>query len=83
MMWKMLTVQIREKIYYLLISWELFPEEQKRCRKVTRAIREQCIDQHIPNESKIRRKNEAMAWIDNEKTFEMVPQNWIIDSLKM
>ena len=33
MMWKILTVQIKEEIYNLLTSCGLFPEEQKGCRK--------------------------------------------------
>ena len=33
MMWKILTAQIREKIYYLLTSRGLFPDEQKGCCK--------------------------------------------------
>ena len=35
MMWKILTLQIREKIYDSLTSRSLFPEEQKGCRKWT------------------------------------------------
>ena len=31
------------------------------------------IDQHILNESKTRRKNLAMAWIDYKKANDMVP----------
>ena len=41
------------------------------------------IDQHILNASKTRRKNLAMAWIDYKKVYGMVPQSWIINSLKM
>ena len=41
------------------------------------------IDQHILNESKTRQKNLAMAWIDNKKAYDMVPQSWIIHYLKM
>ena len=33
MMWKILTAQIKEKIYYSLISRGLFPNEQKGCEK--------------------------------------------------
>ena len=33
MMWKILTVQTKEDIYYSLISRELFSEEKKRCDK--------------------------------------------------
>ena len=65
MMWKILIAQIREEIYYSLTSRRLFPEEQKGCCQGSRSTTELfCIDQHIPNESKTRRKNLAMAWIN-------------------
>ena len=35
------------------------------------------------DESKTRRKNLAMAWIDYKKAYDMVPHSWIINSLKM
>ena len=35
------------------------------------------------NESKNRRKNLAMAWINYKKAYDMVPQSWIINWLKM
>ena len=84
MMWKILTAQIREKIYYSLTSRGLFPDEQKGCHKGSRDTAELLyIDQHILNESKTRRKNLAMAWIDYKKAYDMVPQSWIIHCLKM
>ena len=84
MMWKILTAQIREKIYYSLTSRGLFPDEQKGCRKESRGTAELLyIDQHILNKNNTRRKNLAMAWIDNKKAYEMVPQSWIIHCLKM
>ena len=62
MMWKILTAQMREKIYYSLTSPGLFTDEQKGCRKGSRGTAELLyIDQHILNESKTRRKNLAMA----------------------
>ena len=83
-MWKILTAQIREKIYYSLTSCRLFPDEQKGCRKGSRGTAELLyIDQHILNESKTRRKNLATAWIDYEKACDMVPQSWILHCLKM
>ena len=33
MMWKMLTAQIREEIYYSLTSYGLFPDQQRGCSK--------------------------------------------------
>ena len=84
MMWKILTVQIREEIYYSLTSCGLFPEEQKGCRKGSRGTAELLyIDRHILNESKIRWKNLAMAWIDYKKAYDVVPQNRIISCLKV
>ena len=62
----------------------MFPEERKGCRKGSRGTGELLyIDQHILNESKTRRKNLHMAWIDYKKAYDMVPQSWIINWLKM
>ena len=84
MMRKILTAQIRKEIYYALLSCGLFPDEQKGCRKGSRGTGELLyIDQHILNESKNRRKNLAMVWIDYKKAYDMVPQSWIINCLKM
>ena len=84
MLWKILTTQIREEIYYSLTSHSLFPDEQKGCCKGSRGTAELLyIDQHILNESKTERINLAMAWIDYKKAYAMVTQSWIINSLKM
>ena len=82
MMRKILTAQIREKIYNSLTSLGLFLEEQKGCRKGSRGTAGLLyIDQHILNESKTRRKNLAMAWIDCKKVYNMVLQSWIINKM--
>ena len=83
-MWKISTAQIREEIYYSLTSRGLFPEEQKGYHNGSRGTVELLyIDQHIRNESKTRRENLAMAWIDYKEAYDMVPQSWIINCLKM
>ena len=62
----------------------MFPEEQKGYHKSTRETEElQHTYQYILNESKMRRKNLVMAWIDNKKSYDMVPQSWIIDCRTM
>ena len=67
-MWKILTAQIREEIYFPLRSRGLFFEEQKGYRKVSRGTGELFhINWHILNECKKARKNLVMAWIDNQK----------------
>ena len=84
MMWKILTAQIREQIYYSLISRGIFTDEEKGFRKRTRVTEELLhIDQHILHESKTKRKNLAFAWIDYKKANDMVPQSWIVHCLKM
>ena len=83
-MWKISTAQIREEINYSLTSRGLFPEEHKGYRKGSRGTAELLyIDQHILNESKTRRKNLSMAWIDYKKAYVMVPHSWIINCLKI
>ena len=81
---KILSAQTRENIYYWLISYGLFPDERKGYHKVsTRTAELLYVDQHILNESKTRRKNLTMAWIDYKKAYDMIPQSWIINCLKM
>ena len=81
MMRKILTAQIREEIYFSLISSGLFPEEQKGCHKESKGTGELLyIDQHILNKSKTRRKNLATKWhIDYKMAYDMVLQSWIIN----
>ena len=73
MMRKIFTAQIREEIYNSLTSRGLFPDEQKGgctgCRGTAELF---YIDQHILNESKTKRKNLAMAWIDYKKAYDIV-----------
>ena len=84
MMWKILIAHIREKIYYSLTTSGLFPDEQKGCRNGSRGTAELLyIAQHIINESKTRRKNLAMTWINYKKAYDMVPQSRIIHCLKI
>ena len=84
MMWKILTAQIREEIYHSLTRRALFPDEQKGCCKGSSGTAELLYkEKNILDESKTRRKNLAMAWIDYKKAYDMVPHSWKINSLKM
>ena len=58
----------------------LFPEEKKGCRKGSRGTAELL---YILHESKTRRKNLAMVWIDYKMAHDMVLKSWIINCLKM
>ena len=53
MMWKILTSQIKEEIYFLFEGCGLFHEEQKGCSKKTRGTDDLLyIDQHIQKDMK-------------------------------
>ena len=83
-MWKILTVQIREEIYYSLTSRGLFPVEQKGYRNGFRGTGELLyIDQSIFNESKARQKkiSYGLGWLQNVISYgpvkldDKLPQN--------
>ena len=77
--WKMLTGIISEEVYQYLDREDLFPEEQKGCRKSSWGTNDQLfIDKRVLRERKARNKNLAMCWIDYKKAFEMVPHSWIL-----
>ena len=81
MMWK---IYLQHKVYYSQTNRGLFPEKQKWCCKGSRCTAELLyIDQLILNESKTRRKNLAMVWIDCKKAYDMVLQSWIINCFKI
>ena len=68
MMWKIVTAQVREEIYYSLTSCGLLPEEQKGFRKGSRDTAELLyIDQHFLNESYIRRKKKSWPGLTTKR----------------
>ena len=84
MIWKILTAQIGDEIYYTLTSCRLFPGEQKECHKGCKGTAELLyIDQLILNKSKTKQKNLALSWTDYKKAYDMVSKSWIINCLKM
>ena len=77
MMWKIIMVQIREDIYNLLISQgtERIPQVDQRRATIHWSTH--------PQGEQDKMENPAMVWIDYKKAYDMVPQSWIIDCLKM
>ena len=75
MIWKIQTSQVKEEIYYSL--------EKGCCKKIRETDDLLFIDQHILKEVKTRQKNVATTWIDNKKTYDIVPQTWILECLKV
>ena len=72
-MWKILTAQTKEKIYYFLLSCRLFREEQKWFKKVRKGTTDLLyIDILFLKENKARRTNVAMVWIDYNKAYYVI-----------
>ena len=84
MMWKILTTQIREEIYYSLTSRRLLSDEQKGCCKGSRGTAKFLLHRSTHSRwEQNQTENLAMAWIDYKKAYNMVPHSWIINSLKI
>lgn len=82
--WKLMTSMISETIYEHLDSQSLLPWEQKGCQKGSRGTKDQLvIDKAIMRDSKGRKTNLAMAWVDYRKAYDMVPHTWLKECLDM
>ena len=65
-----------DQIYAHLDQEKMLTEEQKGCRKGSRGTNDLLyIDRGVIKEVKSRNKNLAMAWIDYNKIYDMVPQS--------
>ena len=72
-----------EEVYVYLDTNLLLPQEQKGCRRKSKATNDRLfIDKMIMKEFKMRKRNLSMAWIDYKKAYDMVPLSWIIDCLE-
>ena len=84
LMWKLLTGVIADSLYEFLEYNEMLPFEQKGCKRGSRGTKDQLlIDKLVLKDSKRRRTNLAMAWIDYKKAYDMVPHSWIEECLDM
>ena len=62
----------------------LFPEEQKGCRRKSRGTKDQLlIDKAVLKDCRTMRTNLAMVWIDYRKAYDFVPHSWILECLDM
>ena len=78
-MWKVFSGMLAEEIYEHLEGKNLFPHEQKGCKKKLRVTKDQLlIDKTILRKCKNRKVNLAMTWIDYRKTYDLIPHSWIL-----
>ena len=65
LMWKLLTGILGDEIYQHLEERNLFPDEQKGCRRRSRGTKDQLmIDKMVLRNCKRRMTNLCVAWID-------------------
>ena len=84
LMWKLLTGNVSEDIYCFMENENLFPEEQKGCRRKSRGTKDQLlIDKAVLKDCRKRRTNLAMAWIDYREAHDFVSHSWILECLDM
>ena len=84
LLWKLLAGVNADDIYAHLDHEKLLPEEQKGCRKGSgRTNNLLYIDRAVIKEVQSRDKNLAMSWINYKKTYDMVPNSWIIECLDL
>ena len=83
LMWKLLTGIISENLYSSLEEVKILPEEQKGCKRNSRATKDQVLfDKAVLRDRKRRSKNLTMARIHYRKPY-IIPHSWISESLAM
>ena len=82
--YKLLTSVLTDRTYSHLEQNDLFPLEQKGCRRGSYGCKDQLmINKMILENCKKRKQNLSCAWIDYKKAFDSVPHEWILRSLEL
>ena len=82
--YKILTSILTERTYTFMEQNELFPLEQKGCKRGSYGCKDQLlINKMILENCRNRHKNLSTAWIDYKKAFDSVPHSWILKSLEI
>ena len=81
---KLMTAIIADAIQKYLYKYNLIPEEQKGNRRNSRGTKDQLlIDKMILRNSRRRKTNLHVAWIDYKKAFDSLPHSWIAKCLEI
>ena len=82
--WKLFSGIIANKIMLHVKRNKILYREQKGAHPGARGTKDQlAIDRTITEDSKKRRTNLAMAWIDYQKAYDSVPHSWILRCLRL
>jgi hypothetical protein len=81
--WKLFSGIIADKVMAHLNQHKLLAYEQKGVSPGSRGTKDQLlIDKTVCNDSKRRRTNLAVAWIDYQKAYDSL-HSWILESMKL
>ena len=81
--YKLLTSIITDRTYSFLENNDIFPIEQKGCKRGSYGCKDQLLVNKMILEICHRKKrNLSTAWIDYKKAFDSVPHTWILESLE-
>ena len=73
-MWKLLTIIILEYLYSFLEQNKILPEVRKDCKRNSKGTKYQLLlGKAVLRDCKRRKTNLAMAWIDYQKAYDMIP----------
>ena len=82
--YKILTSILSERTYKHLLNNDLFPSEQKGCKKNSYGCKDQLlINKMILQNCKNQKRSLSTAWIDYRKAFDSVPHSWILKSMEL
>ena len=71
-------------MYLFMETNDLFPIEQKGCRRGSYGCKDQVlINRMIIEDCKSKHRNLRMAWIDYHKAFDSKPHSWILKVLDL
>lgn len=82
--YKLLTSVLSERTYTHLEEHDMFPIEQKGCKKGSYGCKDQLlINKMLLENAKSKHRNLSTAWIDYKKAFDSVPHSWILRCLEL
>ena len=75
---------IAEEMHNYLEQEKILLEGQKGCKRGSPGTKDQLlIDMTVLKDSKKRRTNLSMAWIDYSKAYDLVPHSWVNECIEM
>ena len=82
--YKVLTKIMSERLHSHLINNDLFPYEQRGCRKNTYGCKDHLLtSKALHQDCKENRKSMSLAWIDYSKAFDSIPHSWLAETLRI